>query len=263
MIRQMGKRTLERDIEALNSLREPTRRAIYEHVARQPHAVSRDEAAAAFGIKRSLAAFHLDRLVDAGLLAPEYRRLSGRTGPGAGRPAKLYRRSRRRLLVSVPPRNPELLAALLAASMPPRDPSHGTLDSAREVGQALGATARKRVSRSASKARLFDCVEAVLDHVGFEPYRPNDGELRVRNCPFDPMSRRYTAVVCNAAVALARGIIKGAGAEVLVTREERRDQCCLVLIAEHPITTGAGGLQAAHVGPACSDVEPRKGRGCV
>jgi predicted ArsR family transcriptional regulator len=232
----MAKRTLERDIEALNSLREPTRRAIYEHVARQPRAVSRDEAAAALGIKRSLAAFHLERLLDAGLLAPEYRRLSGRTGPGAGRPAKLYRRSRRRLHVSVPPRDAELLATLLAASMPARDPSLGSLDSARDVGQALGARARDHLPKRPSNARLFECVEAVLDQIGFEPYRPSDGELRVRNCPFDPMSRRYTAVVCNAAVALARGIVDGTGAEAEVTREERRDQCCLVLLAGQAAT---------------------------
>jgi predicted ArsR family transcriptional regulator len=76
-------------------LADPVRRSLYSHVAAQPEPVGRDAAAATAGISRSLAAFHLDRLVEAGLLAVTYRRLSGRTGPGAGRPAKLYARAPR------------------------------------------------------------------------------------------------------------------------------------------------------------------------
>src|SRR6476661_2344927 len=81
-------------IAAAAVLAEPVRRALYEHVADRDAPVDRDEAAAATGIGRPLAAFHLDRLVAAGLLEVEYRRRSGRTGPGAGRPAKFYRRTR-------------------------------------------------------------------------------------------------------------------------------------------------------------------------
>ena len=84
------------DIEAVALLDEPARRALYDWVVAQGDAVTRDAAAAAVGVSRSLAAFHLDRLVREELLVPEYRRMSGRTGPGAGRPAKLYRRGPRR-----------------------------------------------------------------------------------------------------------------------------------------------------------------------
>src|SRR5438132_924455 len=103
----------EADLERLAMLREPTRNRLYEFVERQAHPVSRDEAAAAIGITRELAAFHLDRLVDVGLLRAEYRRLGGRTGPGAGRTSKLYRRSRHQVQVSLPHRDHELLARLL------------------------------------------------------------------------------------------------------------------------------------------------------
>src|SRR4029079_17932770 len=96
------------DIRAVALLDEPVRRQLYDLVAARQQAVSRDEAARGAGISRALAAFHLDRLVEAGLLAVEYRRLSGRTGPGAGRPAKLYRRAPGEISVSVPDRHYEL-----------------------------------------------------------------------------------------------------------------------------------------------------------
>src|SRR5688572_10198722 len=105
-----------RELDAMAALREPTRRRLYQYVERQLEAVSRDEAAEAIGITRALAAFHLDKLVEVGVLKAEYRRLSGRSGPGAGRTSKLYRRSRNQFAVSLPHRNHELLARLLAAS---------------------------------------------------------------------------------------------------------------------------------------------------
>jgi len=101
-------------IDDVAVLSEPVRRALYAHVAEQPQPVGRDAAAVAVGVSRSLAAFHLDRLVDAGLLDVTYRRLSGRSGPGAGRPAKLYLRSSRQVELSLPARRYELAARLFA-----------------------------------------------------------------------------------------------------------------------------------------------------
>src|SRR5690348_17436989 len=94
-------------IEAVALLEEPKRRQLYDVVAASPSPVGRDEAAAAAGISRELAAFHLDRMAAAGLLATEYRRLGNRRGPGAGRPAKLYRRADREISVSLPARDYE------------------------------------------------------------------------------------------------------------------------------------------------------------
>src|SRR5215204_7026372 len=92
-------------VSAVAALSEPTRRRLYDHVAGQPHPVSRDEAAAAVAVPRATAAFHLDRLVDDGLLEVHFERRSGRTGPGAGRPSKLYRRSDSAVEVSFPERH--------------------------------------------------------------------------------------------------------------------------------------------------------------
>ena len=102
------------DIEAIAVLQDPVRRRLYEYVIAQDHEVSRNEAAEGAGTQRTLAAFHLDKLVDAGLLATESRRLSGRSGPGAGRPAKLYRRSAAERQVSLPARDYRTAADMLA-----------------------------------------------------------------------------------------------------------------------------------------------------
>lgn len=226
----MAKPSLHRELEALATLREPTRRALYEYVERQPAAVSRDQAATALRVSRALAAFHLDRLVAVGLLAADYRRLSGRTGPGAGRPSKLYRRSRRRLEVSLPHREHGLLASLLAAAASQADDGAPSLDPAREFGRSLGARGRHRLRSRPTGTRLAECVEAVLERLGFEPYRTSEREVRLRNCPFDPLSRRYAPVVCGAGQALVGGVVEGVEANQLsVSRDERPDRCCVVL----------------------------------
>jgi predicted ArsR family transcriptional regulator len=225
----VGKRSIERDLEVIATLREPTRRRLYEYIEQQPRAVSRDEAAEAIGVQRALAAFHLEKLVDAGLLKPEYRRLSGRSGPGAGRTSKLYRRSRRRFEVSIPRHNHELLARLLAESI--QSPSAEAVDgsAAHEYGRSLGVRARKRAGARASARRLVGCVEDVIDELGFESYRSGD-DIRLRNCPFDPLSRTYSPVVCSVGQALLKGVVDGVALDSqLVTREVRPDRGCGVV----------------------------------
>jgi predicted ArsR family transcriptional regulator len=242
----MTKRSLRRDTEAIASLREPTRRALYEYVERQPAPVSRDQAAEAVGVARPLAAFHLDRLVEAGLLTAEYRRLSGRSGPGAGRPAKLYRRSRRQVEISLPQRDHALLASLLAAAMTQAGADPAAARPARDFGRSLGSRAQRRLSsRVVAAPRLAECVQAVLETVGFEPYRAPNGEVRSRNCPFAPLSKRFTPVVCGVGQALVGGVIEGVGADHLgVSREEHPDRCCVVVGERGSPTTqdrGAAG----------------------
>jgi predicted ArsR family transcriptional regulator len=218
---------LSPELEATNALRDPNRRRLYGFVARQPRSVSRDEAAAAVGISRALAAFHLDKLVAVGLLKAEYRRLSARSGPGAGRTSKLYRRSRLQFAVSLPRRNHELLARLLAASADPAAPISSDRTPARDYGRSLGARARKRIRGNPEPARLLECVEAVLESLGFEPYRDSHADVRLRNCPFDPLSRVYTPLVCGVAQTVISGIVEGVGADLLrVGREEQPDRCC-------------------------------------
>jgi predicted ArsR family transcriptional regulator len=226
----MAKGLRRSHLEALATLRSPTRHALYEYIERQPTPVGRDQAAKAVGISRALAAFHLDRLVEAGLLMTDYRRLSGRTGPGAGRPSKLYRPSRRAVAISVPPREHELLAMLLAASARSDEESAALLAEARDFGRSLGARARQRVRSRPTPKRLAGCVKAVLERLGFEPYQAADNGTRMRNCPFEPLSRRYTPVVCGVGQALVGGVVEGVGSsELRVSRDEHPDRCCVVL----------------------------------
>ena len=105
------------DLGALAALGEPARRALYAYVAAQGRPVSRDEAAGATGMRRATAAFHLERLVEDGLLEAGFARLSGRTGPGAGRTAKLYSRAHRQIDVSLPPRRYAVAGDILATAV--------------------------------------------------------------------------------------------------------------------------------------------------
>ena len=226
----MPEPSFDEPLEALAALREPIRRRLYQYVARQAAPVSRDEAAQAVGLSRAMAAFHLDKLEGLGLLRAEYRRLSGRTGPGAGRPAKLYQRSRREFAVTLPSRNHALLARLLveaAASGSGDAPNRSGV--AHRYGRSLGARARNRATRSAPGS-LDGCVSDVLETVGFEPVESGDGDVWTRNCPFDPLSRRYPAVVCQTAIEFVGGVVDGVGAsQAQVVREPGPDRCCVTV----------------------------------
>src|SRR5215468_3676341 len=140
------------DLASLSSLDDPLRRRLYEVVTRQPGPVSRDEAASAARIGRALAVYHLDKLVESGLLAASYQRPPGRSGPGAGRPAKRYARSGREFTVSVPPREYELAAHLLAQAVAADQDgaSRAALgDAARRFGESAGAGHRAAAAEAA------------------------------------------------------------------------------------------------------------------
>src|SRR3989442_12986588 len=107
----------ERQIAAIASLHEPARRGLYLYVSSRRREVGRDEAARALRISRALAAFHLDKLVQQGLLETSYRRLTGHRGPGAGRPAKLYRRSARQVDFTLPRRRYDPAAGVRAPTL--------------------------------------------------------------------------------------------------------------------------------------------------
>ncbi|GGX00466.1 ArsR family transcriptional regulator [Streptomyces lomondensis] len=198
------------DVSAVAALDEPTRRRLYDHVVRQPAPVSRDEAAAALGLARQTAAFHLDRLADESLLDVVYERRSGRTGPGAGRPAKLYKRSAKQVTVSLPERRYELAGRLLAQAM---EESETTGEPVRTVlhrkAHALGVRLAGQGAAS---------VSDLLERYGFEPRR--DGEAIVLgNCPFHALAREHTQTVCGMNLHLLRGVLEGLG--------ERSREACL------------------------------------
>ncbi|HET6746016.1 MAG TPA: helix-turn-helix domain-containing protein [Candidatus Limnocylindria bacterium] len=217
-------------IEDLAVLAEPVRRRLYLHVAAQSGPVSRDEAAAAVEIGRPLAAHHLDRLVQAGLLNAEYQRRSGRSGPGAGRPAKLYRAAARELRVTLPQRRYEVAAELMAATI--GQPSGGleTLeDVAHRYGSTLGSEARRRAGPRAGAAKRRTAVASVLRDAGYQPV-VRDGEVRLLNCPFHELAQRHRDVTCNMNLAMLRGILAGAGLPEGAARLDPQPGTCCVAI---------------------------------
>lgn len=224
------------NLATLSSLAEPLRRALYEYVASQDASVSRDGAAAALGVARSAAAFHLDRLVEAGLLEVEFRRLSGRAGPGAGRPAKLYRRAEREVAVALPPRQYDLAADLFAA---------GVSRSARtgeRAGAAVEATARDR-GRSLGEMAGAGAGEAepqavaVLAAHGFEP-RPCEGGILLANCPFHRLIADHRDLVCGMNLALVAGMLEGLRADDLeAVADTSTGRCCVRIVSR--VTDGA------------------------
>lgn len=177
---------------ALGALGDPVRRRLYHYVAAQPDDVGRDAAAEAVGVSRSLAAFHLDKLVEAGLLTASSRRLSGRTGPGAGRPAKVYRRAEGEHSVSVPPRSYDSVGHLLASTVE----NAGLDQQLQEAARAAGA-AQPDIDAD-------DLVDALAER-GYQPYW-DEGTLRLRNCPFHALAEEFPALICGMNLALLEGI---------------------------------------------------------
>lgn len=201
----------EADVVAVATLAEPVRRDLYAFVVSAPHPVGRDEAADAVGVTRQVAAYHLDRLADDGLLDVEFRRLTGREGPGAGRPSKLYRRSDREYEVSVPPRRYELAARILLEAI-----RAGELDES--VLEAVAHRAGSRIGASG--------LDAALRGTGYEPI-VEDGETRFRNCPFHVLRDQDRAATCGLNLALVEGMIEGSGADAVATLAPEEGYCCV------------------------------------
>jgi predicted ArsR family transcriptional regulator len=213
-------------------LAEPVRRALYEYVVRTGRDVGRDEAARATRVERALAAFHLDKLVDAGFLEATFRRLSGRSGPGAGRPSKLYRRGAKRLELSVPPRRYELLAKLLAGAVleSGKTATRHLARGARELGRGLGEEARRAAGSRPDRESLMRSAERTLARNGFEPRKESADELRLANCPFDALAKDHRDLVCGMNHELMKAFVEGMGARgVRAIADPQPGVCCVAL----------------------------------
>ena len=221
-------------LAALSSLDDPVRRRLYEFVSGRAEPVGRDEAAGAAGIGRPLAAYHLDRLVESGLLSASYQRPAGRGGPGAGRPAKMYARSGREFSVTVPPRDYELAARLLAQAVESDRGAQSRAalhDAARQFGDELGRRSRARGARGSAQ----QAMESTLGRQGFEPWHDEDGTVRLRNCPFQLLAAQHPGIVCGMNLALIDGLVAGLGAAGMVPAlDPGPGRCCVVIGAGQP-----------------------------
>ncbi|MGW6966986.1 helix-turn-helix transcriptional regulator [Streptomyces zaomyceticus] len=234
-------------IEAIAMLQDPVRRRLYEYVAAQGREVGRNEAAEATGVARTLAAHHLDRLTEAGLLESGSRRLTGRSGPGAGRPAKVYTRTKAERSVSLPARDYRTAAELLAEAAEQAGLDAGLCAAARRRGESLRGSA----------APCGDLKEAmkVLAARGYEPHLEDIGDpedadadtdtdtdahsaadsagaaarvVRMRNCPFHAVAERFPPLVCGMNLALLEGLL-GADGPVRARMDARPGECCVVV----------------------------------
>lgn len=219
----------EPDVVGLAALADPLRRRLYRFVARSEEPVGREAAADAVDVPVHTAKFHLDRMVDDGLLEVEFRRLTGRTGPGAGRPAKLYRRAAREFAISLPERHydllSEVLAASAAASVERRVPVDEVApDVARNHGVRLGEELAATVG---SAEGPLEQVASALDEVGYEP-RVDGARMVLENCPFDRIAREHTALVCGLNLDFVRGVVNGLGCDgVTASLEPSPGRCCV------------------------------------
>jgi predicted ArsR family transcriptional regulator len=222
----MEQRPLAERVAAVSSLDDPIRRALFDHVSRSDTPVSRDQAAAVLGVTRSKAAFHLDRLVDEGLLTVEFKRLTGRTGPGAGRPSKLYRRTADEIAVTVPERRYDFAGQLAFAAIeestrtgrPARD---ALLRIAHDIGLELGVGAAS--------------FESVLEEHGFEPRPDGAGGIVLGNCPFHRLAQQHTETVCHLNLELLRGAAESSSDQRhTLVLDPAIGRCCVRAVPRNP-----------------------------
>lgn len=237
-----GTPTRDQAIDGVAALADPVRRNLYRFVATQADGAGREAAALGVGVSRALAAFHLDRLVEAGLLEVTFRRLGERRGPGAGRPAKIYRRAAYDITVGLPERRYEVAAELLASALERGRAGAGTLDipggapesdalskASRELGASLGDEARRRAGPRPNRVRLLEAAVTVLGERAYEPVMTDDGLLVLRNCPFDALARRHRSLICGMNLSIMDGVLDGLRARgIRAVLDPQAGRCCVV-----------------------------------
>ncbi|MBX6356403.1 MAG: transcriptional regulator [Micromonosporaceae bacterium] len=225
-------------VAGIGALAEPVRRELYLYVVAQPEAVGRDQVAAGTGVPRHVVKFHLDKLVQEGLLETEFRRLSGRRGPGAGRPAKLYRRAAREVTVTLPERHYELAGQILADAVEDAAGNGSpVLDAvaraAAAAGRRIGAQARAAAGKPLAAPSLAAVAEVLAAH-GYEP-RLQPEQVVLANCPFHALAQQHAELVCTMnleVIAALTDELGGAGIEVRLDPAPGR--CCVTLRSTAP-----------------------------
>ena len=225
---------LDQQLTGLAGLGDPLRRALYRHVAERGVPVSRDDAALAVGISRPLAAYHLDKLVDDGLLEARYQRRGGRQGPGAGRPAKHYVRAAGQIELSLPARDYAALAELLAGAVEadPSGAAQAALNrAAGTLGAKLGTEAARHTAADGNPDEVLAALRQTLADRGYEPYDDADGTTRLRNCPFDRIAAHHRQLVCGGNHAMLQALTDHLGGDppVQAVLDPQPGRCCVVL----------------------------------
>ena len=222
-------------VASVAALDQPLRRQLFRMLGATEGWMSRDEAAAALDIPRSVAAFHLDKLADAGVVEVRFERTGGRSGPGAGRPSKLYRLTGEELSASIPPREYDLAGAVLA------DAVAASAGTGAPVADCLRAAARAAGNRLAAEARdhAADATDDPRQHLvdvlsrhGYEPDVADTDDIALSNCPFHRLAEQHRELVCGMNLDLIAGLLDDIDPQhELEARLDRRDGNCCVRVA--------------------------------
>jgi predicted ArsR family transcriptional regulator len=229
-------------LATMAALGDPLRRAMYLFVASAPEHVSREQVAENFGVSRGVAAFHLDKLAELGLLEVEYQRPPGRSGPGAGRTAKFYRSTTEDVSFSVPAREYGLAGRLLAEAITVSEREaipvgRALREAARRVGQSLGERAREQAGLKPSHKQLMEAIEDALSDCAYEPRSDRNG-LTLVNCPFHALAQEYRDLICGMNLELMTGFTESLAAAGLEARlEPLPGQCCVRLAKSQPVAS--------------------------
>ncbi|MBP2413690.1 putative ArsR family transcriptional regulator [Arthrobacter stackebrandtii] len=209
-------------LRAMASLGDPVRKELFDLVRGAGHALSRDECAQSLGLPKSTVRVHLDRLVEEALLKVEYRKLGEKTGPGSGRPSKLYAVAVGEISASVPPRQYDLAAALLAAAV------QRSIDTGEGVESAMATVAFDEGRRLGAEAgNIHDLLHAN----GYSPEPDAQGGTIMANCPFHRLSQDHTGVVCSLNGSLLAGALEGCGdCRHDLAPDEEISHCCARLV---------------------------------
>jgi len=229
-----GSSQLDERLARIAALGEPIRRALYRYVVSRREPVGRDQAAEALGVPRHTAKFHLDRLETEGLLETEYSRPAGRRGPGAGRPAKRYRRAGGEVAVSLPERRYDIAGLVLARGIAVATESGAPVDesvrgAALAEGHTLGAAAKAQCADDPRPDAAAEAVLKTLEDYGYEPH--DAGEvIELVNCPFHTLAEEHSSLVCQMNLDLITGMLEQCPTSGLCARlDPAPGRCCVLL----------------------------------
>lgn len=209
-------------LRAVTSLGDPARRTLFELVRDAGKALSRDDCAEALALPKSTIRAHLDRLVAERLLLVEFRKIGQRTGPGSGRPTKLYTVARREVSASVPPRHYDLAASLLAAGV------QRSIDTGDGIERSLAHVAHEEGVRMGHEA---GDIHQLLANTGYSPEPDGDGGTIMVNCPFHRLSQDHRGVMCGLNGSLLTGALEGCADHGLALAPDAEiSHCCARLV---------------------------------
>lgn len=220
-------------LHAVAALADDVRRSLFDFVRGARRPVSRDESAEATGISRKLAAFHLDKLVERGLLRATFSRPPGRGGPGAGRPAKRYEPTDTEWSVSIPERRYDLAGRILTEAVSRATEGRPAAAVAREIahdrGRELGeAWALRHGVRRPGPVKTLEACEKLLAQIGYAPER-DGATVLLWNCPFHALVEVDTPLVCGLNQDLLAGVVEGMQGQAEAALDPGEGRCCVVL----------------------------------